>query len=119
MTTIFLRSLLYNVLFYAWLVALILIALPTFLLPRAALLAVVRFWARSSIWLLRMVCGTSVEYRGVEKIPTGPLIVASKHQSMWETFALTQFFDQPLYILKRELLWIPFFGWYLRKAGAE
>lgn len=117
MTTIFLRSLLYNVLFYAWLVALILIALPTFLLPRAALLAVVRFWARSSIWLLRMVCGTSVEYRGVEKIPTGPLIVASKHQSMWETFALTQFFDQPLYILKRELLWIPFFGWYLRKAG--
>jgi len=117
MTTIFLRSLIYNVLFYVWLVALILIALPTFLLPRAALLVVVRFWARSSIWLLRVVCGTRVEYRGVERIPAGPLIVASKHQSMWETFALTQFFDQPLYILKRELMWIPFFGWYLRKAG--
>jgi 1-acyl-sn-glycerol-3-phosphate acyltransferase len=117
MAAIFLRSLIYNVLFYAWLVVLILIALPTFLLPRSALLAVVRFWARSSIWLLRVICGTKVEFRGVDKIPAGPLIVASKHQSMWETFALTQFFDQPLYILKRELLWIPFFGWYLRKAG--
>ncbi len=117
MTTIFLRSLVYNVLFYVWLVVLILIALPTFLLPRGAILAMARFWSRSSIWLLRVVCGTRVEYRGVEKIPPGPLIVASKHQSMWETFALVQFFNQPLYILKRELLWIPFFGWYLRKAG--
>ncbi|MGN6308556.1 MAG: lysophospholipid acyltransferase family protein [Xanthobacteraceae bacterium] len=117
MTTIFLRSLIYNVLFYIWLVALILLALPTFLLPRVALLAVARFWSRSSIWLLRVVCGTKVEYRGMEKIPAGPLIVASKHQSMWETFALVQFFDQPLYILKQELMWIPFFGWYLRKAG--
>ena len=66
---------------------------------------------------MRAICGTRVEYRGLEKIPVGPLIVASKHQSMWETFALLQFFDQPLYILKRELEWIPFFGWYLKKAG--
>ena len=63
-----------------------------------------------------VVCNTKVEYRGLEKIPAGPLIVASKHQSMWETFALLQFFDQPLYILKRELKWIPFFGWYLVKC---
>ena len=65
---------------------------------------------------MRVVCNTKVEYRGLEKIPTGPLIVASKHQSMWETFALLQFFDQPLFILKRELKWIPFFGWYLMKS---
>jgi 1-acyl-sn-glycerol-3-phosphate acyltransferase len=58
-----------------------------------------------------------VEYRGLEKIPDGPLIVASKHQSMWETFALLQFFDQPLFIFKRELKWIPLFGWYLIKAN--
>jgi len=58
-----------------------------------------------------------VEYRGLEKIPDGPLIVASKHQSTWETFALLQFFDQPLYILKRELRWIPLFGWYLIKSN--
>ena len=63
-----------------------------------------------------MICNIKVEFRGVEKIPAGPLIVAAKHQSMWETFALLQFFDTPLYILKRELKWIPIFGWYLIKA---
>ncbi len=66
---------------------------------------------------MRLVCNTRVEYRGVEKIPNGPLIVASKHQSMWETFALMQFFDQPLFIVKRELMLIPFYGWYLKKAN--
>ena len=65
---------------------------------------------------MRVICDTKVEFRGTEKIPKGPLIVASKHQSMWETFALLQFFEQPLFILKRELKWIPFFGWYLMKA---
>jgi hypothetical protein len=116
MRIIFLRSLIFNVLFYALLVFWLLVALPTFLMPRHAILAIAKAWARSSIWLLRAVCGTKVEYRGLEKIPNGPLIVASKHQSMWETFALLQFFEQPLFILKRELMWIPFFGWYLKKS---
>ena len=80
-------------------------------------MTIARYWARSSIWLMRVICNIKVEYRGLEKIPKGPLIVASKHQSMWETFALLQFFDQPLFILKRELKWIPFFGWYLIKAN--
>jgi 1-acyl-sn-glycerol-3-phosphate acyltransferase len=117
MVSIFLRSLIYNVLFYLNLARWIIIALPTFLMPRAALLTLARYWARSSIWLLRGICNIRVEYRGLEKIPEGPLIVASKHQSMWETFALLQFFDQPLFILKRELTWIPLFGWYLIKAN--
>ena len=116
MVSIFLRSLIYNVLFYLMLVFWIIVAIPTFLMPRSALMAVARIWARSSIWLLRVICNTKVEFRGVEKIPKGPLVVASKHQSMWETFALLQFFDQPLFILKRELKWIPLFGWYLIKA---
>ncbi len=116
MVSIFLRSLLYNVLFYLMLVFWIIVAIPTFLMPRPALMAIARTWARSSNWLLRVICNTKVEFRGVEKIPQGPLIVASKHQSMWETFALLQFFDQPLFILKRELKWIPLFGWYLIKS---
>jgi 1-acyl-sn-glycerol-3-phosphate acyltransferase len=116
MFLIFLRSLVFNVLFYLLLIFWLIIAIPTFLMPRRAILAVAGWWARSSIILLHVVCGTRVEYRGLEKIPNGPLIVASKHQSMWETFALLQFFEQPLYILKRELTWIPFFGWYLMKA---
>src|SRR4051795_8929852 len=116
MVLIFLRSLVYNVLFYALLVFWILVAIPTFVMPPRAFIAVAKTWARSSIWLMRVVCNIKVEYRGLEKIPAGPLIVASKHQSMWETFALLQFFDQPLFILDRDLKWIPLFGWYLIKS---
>jgi 1-acyl-sn-glycerol-3-phosphate acyltransferase len=117
MVSIFLRSLIYNVLFYLLLAFWIIVAIPTFVMPRAGIMSIARAWARSSIWLLRVTCNVKVEYRGLEKIQKGPLIVASKHQSMWETFALLQFFDQPLFILKRELRWIPFFGWYLIKAN--
>jgi 1-acyl-sn-glycerol-3-phosphate acyltransferase len=117
MTSIFLRSLIYNVLFYLLLICWLIVAIPTLVMPRTAIVRVARLWSRQSTWLLRIVCNVKVEYRGVDKIPKGPLVVASKHQSMWETFALLQIFDQPLYILKRELTRIPFFGWYLIKAG--
>jgi 1-acyl-sn-glycerol-3-phosphate acyltransferase len=117
MVSIFLRSLVYNVLFYLLLAFWVILGIPTFLMPRWGSVTIAQGWARSSIWLMRVVCNTKVEYRGVEKIPKGPLIVAAKHQSMWETFALLQFFPEPLYILKRELKWIPFFGWYLIKTN--
>jgi 1-acyl-sn-glycerol-3-phosphate acyltransferase len=117
MVLIFLRSLIYNVLFYLLLAFWVIVGIPTFLMPRSGILTIARNWARSSIWLMRVVCNIKVEYRGLEKIPKGPLIVASKHQSMWETFALLQFFDQPLFIVKRELKRIPFFGWYLIKSN--
>jgi 1-acyl-sn-glycerol-3-phosphate acyltransferase len=76
MVSIFLRSLVYNVLFYALLVFWILIAVPTYLMPPRAFMAVAKAWARSSIGLMRVICNTKVEYRGLEKIPKGPLIVA-------------------------------------------
>ncbi len=117
MVSIFLRSLVYNVLFYALLVFWNVVAIPTFLMPPRAFMVVAKAWSRSSVWLMRVICNTKVEVRGLEKIPDGPLIVASKHQSMWETFALMPFFDAPLFIYKRELAWIPFFGWYLMKSG--
>jgi 1-acyl-sn-glycerol-3-phosphate acyltransferase len=116
MVSIFLRSLVYNVLFYLLLAFWIIVGIPTYLMPRWGIVTIAQCWARSSIWLMRVICNTKVEYRGIQKIPKGPLIVASKHQSMWETFALLQFFDSPLFIYKRELGWIPFFGWYLMKA---
>src|SRR3954467_13935288 len=116
MVSIFLRSLVYNVLFYLLLAFWVIVGLPTLLMPRWGPVLLAQCWGRSSIWLQRVVCNTKVEYRGVEKIPPGPLLVASKHQSMWETFALLQFFDAPLFIYKRELGWIPFFGWYLMKS---
>jgi 1-acyl-sn-glycerol-3-phosphate acyltransferase len=110
------RSILFNVLFYANLIVRLIVALPAFVLPYAFLHACLRGYARSSIWLLRVICGIKVEWRGIERIPKGPCIVACKHQSLWETFALYEVLDDPTFILKRELMWLPLFGWYARKA---
>lgn len=112
---IFLRSALFNVVFYLNMIVLMVAALPTFVLPRRALLVILRLWSTTSLWWLRVICGTRVEFRGLERIPPGGFLVASKHQSLWETFALFQIFDDPTFILKRELQWIPLFGWYTRK----
>ena len=117
MVSIFMRSLLFNILFYPNFVFWLLVALPTLLMPRRAVLRVANWWAQSNIVLMRIICNTRVEYRGVEKIPKGPLIIAAKHQSMWETISLLHFFDQPFFVLKRELLRIPLFGQYLVKAN--
>lgn len=116
MVSVFVRSLIYNVLFYLNLAFWVLLGLPTYAMPRWGIIWIAKNWGKTSIWLMRIVCNTRVEYRGLEKIPQGPLLAAAKHQSAWETFAMLQFFDQPLYILKRELLWLPLFGWYLSKA---
>jgi 1-acyl-sn-glycerol-3-phosphate acyltransferase len=116
MVSVFVRSLIYNVVFYLNLAFWVLLGLPTYFMPRWGIVWIAQNWGRTSIWLMWLVCNTKYEYRGLEKIPKGPLLVAAKHQSAWETFALLQFFEQPLYILKKELLWLPFFGWYLQKA---
>ena len=93
------------------------VALPTLALPYPVLRAFIRSYARTSLWLLRVVCGTKVEWRGIEKLPKTACIIACKHQSVWETFSLYAVLDDPIYILKRELMWIPVFGWYTWKAG--
>jgi 1-acyl-sn-glycerol-3-phosphate acyltransferase len=114
---ILIRSIVFNVLFYVNLIAHLIAALPTFVLPYRCLRVFVRSYAMTSLWLLRVVCGTKVEWRGVEKIPRGACIVACKHQSLWETFALYAVLNDPVFVLKRELMWIPLFGWYMKKAG--
>jgi 1-acyl-sn-glycerol-3-phosphate acyltransferase len=111
------RSFVFNVLFYLNLLGYFIIAIPTLVMPRMAIVKLATSWGRTNNRLLRLICGIKVEYRGLEKIPQGALLVASKHQSLWETFALLQLFSDPAFILKRELQWIPFFGWYALKAG--
>ena len=88
----------------------------TLVMPRWGIIWVAKFWSRTNLALLRAVCGIEVEFRGLDKIPPGPLLVASKHQSVWETFALIPLFDEAAFIYKRELIWIPVFGWYLWKS---
>ena len=79
-------------------------------------MAMAKSWGHTSGWLLRVVAGTKVELRGLDKIPPGALLVAAKHQSVWETFMLLTLFDDPAYVFKRELQWIPIFGWYAWKS---
>jgi 1-acyl-sn-glycerol-3-phosphate acyltransferase len=111
-----LRSLLLNAALYVSLVGIMIAAVPTLVMPRGALMAFVRAWGRYYLWLCRVVGGIKVEFRHRERIPPGPLLIASKHQSIWETFALLSQFDDPCFILKHELTWIPLFGWYAVKA---
>jgi len=114
---IFLRSALFNVLFYANLIILLILALPTFLFPsRHGILFMATTWGRTSLWLLRVICGIRYEIRGREKLPPGGMLVAAKHQSTWETFALLPLFPDFSFIIKRELMWIPVFGWFTVKA---
>jgi 1-acyl-sn-glycerol-3-phosphate acyltransferase len=114
--SIVIRSAVFNVLFYMNLVAHLIVGLPTLVMTRHAVIALATSWARTNIWLLRVICRIDVVFTGCEKIPAGPLIVAAKHQSLLETFALIPLFDDPLFIVKRELMWIPLFGWYIWKA---
>jgi 1-acyl-sn-glycerol-3-phosphate acyltransferase len=112
----FLRSALFNVLFYLNTAIFLIIALPTFCMSYSGIIEVARAWGRVNLVLLRVVVGIKVDIRGREKIPAGPILVASKHQSAWETFALIPLFRSPVFILKRELQWIPIFGWLLIKG---
>jgi 1-acyl-sn-glycerol-3-phosphate acyltransferase len=110
------RSIVFNVLFYINLILHVTAAIPTYALRRRDFFAVARSWAYTSNFLLRVIVGTKVEIRGAGKIPKGALLVASKHQSVWETFTLLTLFDDPAYVFKRELQWIPIFGWYAWKS---
>jgi len=112
-----LRSLAFHCLFYLSTVVLMLFWLPSLFLGRRGLvLELGRQWGRTSLWLLDKICGLKHEARGLENIPEGAVIVAAKHQSTWDTFTLPIYFRDFSYILKRELLFLPLFGWCLMAA---
>lgn len=111
-----LRSLLFHACFHLNTILHLIFCLPFLLLPRRIFWKVVHSWARINHWLLRTICGTNFEIKGYERIPPGALLIAAKHQSAWETFALVALFSDPFYVLKRELMWLPVFGWYIAKA---
>ena len=111
------RSLLFNVLFFVTTTLFVVIGSPFLFTPRSWSMAALRVHSRFELWLLRVIVGTRIEVRGREKIPDGPCLVASKHQSAWETFALIPVFRDPTLLMKRELFWIPFHGWFSHKFG--
>ncbi len=110
-----LRSLLFNVAFYVNLTLFLVLGFPFYFTPRKWSVRALQAWARTSLWLLRVLVGTRIEVRGVEHIPPGAALVAGKHQSFWETFAILPYLDDPAMVLKKELTWIPLFGWFIHK----
>jgi 1-acyl-sn-glycerol-3-phosphate acyltransferase len=110
-----LRSLVFNVLFYLNLTLFLVLGAGFFFTPRKWSIRALQAWARSSLWLLRVLCNIRMEVRGREQIPYGPALVAGKHQSFWETFAILPLFDDPCFVLKKQLTYIPFFGWFCLK----
>lgn len=108
-----LRSVVFNVLFYLALVILMVGGLPMILGGRRGIFALASAWRSVSVWLLAVVCGLKVEYRGVENVSHGGILIAAKHQSFLETFALLKYAPDFAIILKRQLTYIPLFGLYL------
>jgi len=114
----FLRASLFNLAFYAWTVPLALVGAPVLpFLREERVRAYGRFWERGIHRLLRTIVGLDFEVRGQERLPATPCIIASKHQSAWETLAFHVIVPNVVVGLKRELTRIPLFGQYLLKAG--
>ncbi|MDB5808602.1 MAG: acyltransferase [Betaproteobacteria bacterium] len=102
------------------------IALLTFPFDAVTRYRIISIWTRLVLWAVEHICGIRYRVEGVENIPAQACVVLSKHQSAWETLAFQMIFPPQVYVIKRELLWIPFFGWGLamvspvaidRKAG--
>ena len=115
----FIRSLLFTILFYLALILVFIIAIPTLILPSKTTLIFGKILAYIIIFLLKFVLGVKVTFSGVENLKKKErFFVASAHQSLLETFILQAPLEYPIFILKKELLKIPLFGWYLKKIGS-
>jgi 1-acyl-sn-glycerol-3-phosphate acyltransferase len=110
---IWLRSAVYLALLVIVVVPYFLVVLACAPLPRVRRWKIIAGWPRFATWLARHVLGIEYEVIGRENIPREPCIILSKHQSAWETLAFPGIFPPHVYVLKRELLWLPFFGWGL------
>jgi 1-acyl-sn-glycerol-3-phosphate acyltransferase len=110
-----LRSALFNIVFYLNLVFFLVVFSWLFFFPRSWAMWGLKTWATTSIRLLRAICGTRLEVQGLDNIPPGAALIAAKHQSLFETFAVIPLLADPAMVLKRELMLIPLFGWFARK----
>ncbi len=118
MKMIVVRSFIFNALFFGWSTIYLTLCLPILLLPPRASSEVGRVWTRTTYALLKFICKLDYEVIGRENLPEPPFIIASKHQSAWETMVFSILLDHPCYIMKRELNWIPLFGWFTARSGA-
>ncbi len=110
----FIRSLLFNIYFPIWTFSLAFVSAPLFLTPPRIAGKIGPIWANGVLFGLRFICGIKYEVRGAENLPSEPFIIASKHQSAWDTAIFLKLLNNPAYILKKELLKIPLFGNHLQ-----
>ena len=111
------RSLAFAAAFYATTALFVLAGAPLLVVPRRFAMVALKAYARCCMWLLRTIVGANVEVRGAGHIPTGAALVAAKHQSAWETFAIIPLLSDPAMVMKAELGWIPLYGWFAHKLG--
>ena len=109
----FLRSLLFNAVLWLSVLVYAPLVLLSFPLPPLPRYRFIRQWARFNLWWLKITCRLSHRVEGNENLPAGPAIILCKHQSAWETLATQVIFPPQVWVLKRELLWLPLFGWGL------
>jgi len=107
------RSLIYTIISFATVPLFVIPAVLLIPFPYSVRYAFITRWAQSSIWLLKVICNLRYQVHGAENIPHQASIIFCKHQSMWETMALQCVFPPQLWVVKRELMWVPFFGWAL------
>ena len=113
---VLLRSLIFAAAFYAWSTLLSLLLLPLLLAPWRWMSAGMVIWTRGVIALLRWICGIRVEFRGLEHLPTGPALIAAKHNCMFDTMGPLVVVKYACYVMKIELTRIPFYGWFSAKT---
>ena len=113
---ILLRSLVFMALFYAWSLLTAVAMLPLLITPRRWMIGAFRLWGHGIYVLLAVVCGIKVEIRGQQYIPKGAALVAPKHQCMFDVFSQFVWLPDSCWVMKKELMWIPFFGWYSMKT---
>ncbi|MEE9250771.1 MAG: lysophospholipid acyltransferase family protein [Alphaproteobacteria bacterium] len=116
MTTVF-RSFLFNAAFYLWTAVLLVVLLPLLAAPQNVVLRAVSWWSESIVRLLRVTAGVRFEVRGREHIPEEPAIIASKHQSAWDTLIFFLLLPRPTVVTKKELFLIPFYSWFVWRTG--
>ena len=110
-----LRSLLFALAFYVTTALMLVFGSWLLIAPRSWAMAGLKLHGIICVWLLRVIAGTKLDVRGREKLPGGAYLVVSKHQSAWDTFGLVPLFRDPAIVLKDELKWIPFYGWFCVK----
>ena len=115
---IWVRGLAFNIAFFAWTAIAGTVGLPFLIAPRALTMRFGQFWARTVLTLLRVIVGLDHEIRGLDRLPRSACIIAMKHQSAWDTLIPLVVLGDPAAVVKRELLLLPFYGWYAARAGS-